>query len=445
MSTTTYTPLYPTTTRRNTISTVEIEEHNFIKKLIWIYFFLLLTEGAFRKWFLPNLSQAFLIIRDPVVLWIYYITIKSEIFPSQNKYISFLTKITIVACFSSIIINQTHPVILLYGIHTNYLHLPLAFIMGRVLKKADVLNFGKAFLLGGFFMTWLVAEQFQAERQGVLNVAAGGHGFQLETSGGKVRASGTFSFVSGIVYYYCFAVAFVIYGFIEKGSLPKWMVFLGTGAILLAMVTAGSRAVIAESLQVIACFGFLAYFRPSEFGKITFSLFGFVAVAMVLYAQFDLFQEGIQFLGLRFEEAASIEGNPIEAYFHRYWVLIKAPVDLLWVDFFGIEGLGSATRAGTALAAKFGIYTSIGFVETAWSQPIIENGLIIGGTFIIWRIWVTKDLLRLSLNSVKQGNYLPIFLFGACAPVLLTGMYGQPTSLGFAAFGFGLCLASTRE
>ena len=135
VSTTTYTPLYPTTARRKTISTVEIEEHNFIKKLIWIYFFLLLTEGAFRKWFLPNLSQAFLIIRDPVVLWIYYLTIKSEIFPSQNKYISFLTKITIVACFSSIIINQTHPVILLYGIHTNYLHLPLAFIMGRVLKK----------------------------------------------------------------------------------------------------------------------------------------------------------------------------------------------------------------------------------------------------------------------------------------------------------------------
>ena len=94
-----------------------------------------------------NLSQAFLIIRDPVVLLIYYLAIKDEIFPSQNKYISFLTKITIVACVSSIIINQTHPIILLYGIHTNYLHLPLAFIMGRVLKKADVLNFGKAFLL----------------------------------------------------------------------------------------------------------------------------------------------------------------------------------------------------------------------------------------------------------------------------------------------------------
>ena len=71
MSTTTYTPLYPTTARRRTISTEEVENHNFIKKLIWIYFFFMLSEGAFRKWFLPNLSQAFLIIRDPVVLWVY--------------------------------------------------------------------------------------------------------------------------------------------------------------------------------------------------------------------------------------------------------------------------------------------------------------------------------------------------------------------------------------
>ena len=129
--------------------------------------------------------------------------------------------------------------------------------MGRVLKKADVLNFGKAFLLGGFFMTWLVAEQFQAERQGVLNVAAGGHGFQLETSGGKVRASGTFSFVSGIVYSYCFAVAFVIYGFIEKGSLPKWMIYLGTGAILLAMVTAGSGQLLLNVFKLLHALYFL--------------------------------------------------------------------------------------------------------------------------------------------------------------------------------------------
>ena len=82
------------------------------------------------------------------------------------------------------------------------------------------------------------------------------------TSGDKVRASGTFSFISGIVFYYCFTVAFIIHGFLNKNVFPKWMLYLGTGATFLAMVTAGSRSVIAESLQVVACFGFLAYYHP---------------------------------------------------------------------------------------------------------------------------------------------------------------------------------------
>ena len=107
-------------------------------------------------------------------------------------------------------------------------------------------------------MTWVVAQQFQADAEDIINTAAGGTGRQLETSGGKVRASGTFSFVSGIVFYYCFTIAYIIYGFLVKGSFPKWMVYLGTSATLLAMVTAGSRSVIAECLQVLGCFAFWA-------------------------------------------------------------------------------------------------------------------------------------------------------------------------------------------
>ncbi len=422
-----------------------INDYSFIKKLIWVYFILLLTEGAFRKWFLPNLSQAFLIIRDPIVIWIYYLALKESILFNQNKYISFLGKLTFLACFTSLLINQTHPAIIFYGIHTNYLHMPLIFVMWKSLDKEDVLKFGKVILLSGFFMTYLVTEQFQAEKEGVLNVGAGGTGFQLETSGGKLRASGTFSFVTGIVYFYAFAIAFVIYGFISKNKLPMWMVYIGAGSALLAMVTAGSRSVIAECLQVVACFAFLAYYKPSEFGKISASVLGLAVTTFFLYSQINLFQEGIEFLGMRFEEAANVEGNPVEAYFLRYLEIFKAPYMLSWVDLFGLEGIGSATRAGTALAARFGISTSIGFVETAWSQPIIENGMIIGCAFLFWRIWITKDLLFETIKSIKKGNYLPIFLFGACGPILLTGLYGQPTTLGFAAFGTGLCLASTKD
>lgn len=414
-------------------------QFSFIKKLIWAYFILLLFEGALRKWFLPGLSQGLLIIRDPIVIWIYYLSYANGIFPINNRYLKWVFAWVMLSVVMSFLINQAHPLTIAYGARTNLLHFPLIFIMARVLTWQDVMNFGKAFLILALPMTWVVAQQFQGDAEDIINTAAGGTGSQLGTSGGKVRASGTFTFVSGIVLYYCFTVAYIIYGFLIKKSFSKWILYLGTSATLLAMVTAGSRAVIAESLQVLACIGFLAWYRPSEFGRIAASVFGFSTLALLLYSQIDLFQEGLDFLSLRFEEAANVEGNPVEAYFNRYHEMIVAPYYYnMWTDTFG-NGLGTATRAGAALGGGWG------GAENSWSRPVIENGLLIGILFIAWKIWVTKDLLITCINAVKAGHYLAIFLFGAAAPVFLFGLLGQPTSLGFAAFGSGLCLAACKN
>ena len=416
----------------------EDENYGQIKKLIWLYFILLLFEGALRKWFLPGLSQGLLIVRDPIVLWIYYLSYSQGIFPSSNKYIVKVAQWTLLATVLSIIINQAHPATIAYGARTNLLHFPLIFIMGRVLNKKDVINFGKAFLVLALPMTWIVGQQFQADRFDIMNVASGGTGHQMMTSGDKVRASGTFSFISGIVFYYCFAVAFIIHGFLNKKAFPKWMLYLGTGATLLAMVTAGSRSVIAESLQVVACFGFLAYYKPKEFGRIGTSVFVISSIVVIMYSQIDLFQEGLGFLSLRFEEASNVEGNPMEAYFVRYWEIIVSPYYYnMWTGFFG-NGLGTATRAGQALAGGYG------GAELSWSRPVLENGFCMGVLFLAWRVWITKDLLLICIKAVKQGNYFSIFLFGAAGPVMMFGILGQPTNLGFAAFGGGLCLAAAK-
>jgi hypothetical protein len=430
-------------TNKKVVLQAEITNYAFIKKLIWAYFLVLLFEGALRKWFLPEWAQGLLIIRDPLVIWIYYLCYTQGVFPLNNKYLQRCFQCVVLAVVLSLLFNPAHPSTIAYGARTNLLHFPLIFIMARVLTWDDVLNFGKAFLILSLPMTWVVAQQFQADRFDTINTAAGGIGHQMMTSGDKVRASGTFSFVSGIVFYYCFTVAFVIYGFLVKGTFPKWMLYLGTTATLLAMVTAGSRAVIAECLQVLACVGFLAYFKPSEFGKIAGSIFGFSSLGLILYTQVDLFQEGLDFLTLRFEEAANVEGNPIEAYFNRYYQLIVAPYYYnLFIDWLGKSGLGGATRAGVTLDMMFGSGSGVGAAENSWARPIIENGIIIGGLFIIWRIWITKDLLVSCIQGVKRGSYLGIFLFGAAGPILLFGILGQPTNLGFAAFGSGLCLTA---
>ena len=53
-----------------------------------------------------------------------------------------------------------------------------------------------------------------------------------------------------------------------------------------------------------------------------------------------------------------------------------------------------------------------------------------------------KIYLSISIDAVKRGSLLGIFLFGAAGPILLFWLFGQPTNLGFAAFGGGLCLAA---
>jgi hypothetical protein len=39
-----------------------------LRQLLWLYFWLLIFEGALRKWLLPGLSTPLLLVRDPVAL-----------------------------------------------------------------------------------------------------------------------------------------------------------------------------------------------------------------------------------------------------------------------------------------------------------------------------------------------------------------------------------------
>ena len=55
-----------------------------------------------------------------------------------------------------------------------------------------------------------------------------------------------------------------------------------------------------------------------------------------------------------------------------------------------------------------------------------------------------KYKLRAALLTILV-HLLAIFIFGAAGPVLLFGLLGQPTNLGFAAFGTGLCLAAAKN
>ena len=144
------------------------------------------------------------------------------LFPINNKYLTKCLHWVILAVLLSFLINQAHPLTIAYGARTNLLHFPLIFIMGRILTWKDVIQFGKAFLLLAGPMTWVVAQQFQADAEDIINTAGRRKGQPVGNIGRQSHdASGTFTFVSGIVFYYCFAVSFIIYGFLIKMLFPN--------------------------------------------------------------------------------------------------------------------------------------------------------------------------------------------------------------------------------
>src|SRR5215210_6756182 len=151
--------------------------------LIWTYVGLLIFEGALRKWIIPSLSTPLLIVRDPVVILIYAFAARAGIFP-KNRFMQALLPICLLAMVFGAVAEKVDPAIYLFGLRTDFLHLPLIFVIGKVMNY-DV-----------------VVKQFEASPEDIINTSAGGAGLQLEAGGGKVRASGTFSFVAGIVCYY---------------------------------------------------------------------------------------------------------------------------------------------------------------------------------------------------------------------------------------------------
>jgi hypothetical protein len=82
--------------------------------------------------------------------------------------------------------------------------------------------------------------------------------------------------------------------------------------------------------------------------------------------------------------------------------------------------------------------------EGEWGRIVLECGPILGPAFLLWRTFLAVSLGMLSFRELRRGNILTIFLYAAGFLSLISGSFGQPTSLGFCVFLCGLCLASAN-
>ena len=192
----------------------------FLKILFWVYFLLLIFEGALRKWILPQYSAPLLVIRDPIGMLILFEAFRTNKWPQRwSLAIAALGVGFIGLCVMQTTFGDDPWVAALYGLRSDLLPFPVAFVMGENLDPGDLRRFGIWTLWLMVPETILEVLQYLAPPGSILNSAAYAGGSQIGYVGEHVRASGTFSFVVGPANFGPLAAVFILYGFVRYFTL----------------------------------------------------------------------------------------------------------------------------------------------------------------------------------------------------------------------------------
>jgi hypothetical protein len=418
-----------------------------IRRLIWLYFWLLLFEGALRKWVVPSLANPLLIVRDPVVILIYMFAIQARVFPRNGWTfaLGIIAALSFAVSFVSLwpyLAPSRIVLVVGYGFRSNFLHLPLIFVIAKVFRADDLKRLGWWALIMMVPMSALMVGQFQSAPDAFLNRTAGGEGEMMTSALGKVRTAGTFSFVVGVVAYFAMATGFLLWAALRRDVYKPWVMFAAGAAIVIGIAVSGSRSVVGACAVVVASLAVILILRPAAVNRFGQTL----VVALVLgfiVTQTPIFKEGFNVLTTRFNEVAEATEKSVgfgmvervwNSYGESFFVLAKAP-------FLGY-GLGIGTNAGAKFLTGRQVFL---LSEGEWPRIFLESGPVLGLAFVVWRCALVVSIGLMCLRAVKAGNLLPLLLFSSGSLALINGQFGQPTVLGFAVFVTGLALAAVRS
>lgn len=414
----------------------EARPYRSLRLLIWLYFWLLLCEGALRKWVFPSMSTPLLLVRDPVVVLIYLVALTKGVFPF-NRYILLIVALAGLSLVASLMVFD-HLGIILYGLRTDFLHLPLIFLIPKVLNHEDVTRIGRWFLLLSVPMTFLVIWQFVSPQGAWINAAAGGElSGQMIATGGRIRPAGTFSFVTGMVSFLTIVAAFLLGGSLDRDTVPNWLRTLPIPCLILSLVLSGSRSALVGVTIIIVVAILICVRHLSRVHRvITPAVLGYLVFVALCY--FPLFREGLAVHEERFRAGGGVERGIVGRYLGELGESIDTAVG---TPILG-RGLGIGTNAGAALLTGSRAFL---LGESEWSRVVAESGPILGYAYILMRLVICWYLFRQSWEALGRRQATPILLVAATGLDLISGQFGQPATLGFVVFTSGLALASINR
>ena len=413
----------------------------WLKRWIWIYFWLLIFEGVLRKWVMPSLGGPLLLVRDPVAVIIYFQAYRCQKFSMKTMWPFALLAagMVLLACAQIVEGISTTPVAL-YGLRSYVLHLPLIFIVAETLTAEDLRRFGRWLLLLSVPMMVLVLAQYRAASNAWLNAAVGEGGSQIMSAGNHVRPAGTFSYDVGPQCLVVLTASFIIDALMRKGTYPRKLLYPAMFATFASIPILGSRTV----LFTMAILGaFTIYSGMGHAARLTglIKITAVLLLAGLVALQLPFFNDAVATMEERWQQASKAEGD-VQGVLNKrvlgtFETGIGAAGDTPWLG-RGI-GMGSNFAAiSTTGEAAF----MLG--ETEWERVIPEFGPIGGLLFMGVRMCFAAYIALRALRALKRNDALAWLLVPAVAPLLVMCIMEQTTYLGFMVFGAGLCLAAAR-
>jgi hypothetical protein len=411
-----------------------------LRRMIWLYFALLIAEGALRKWIAPSLTAPLLVVRDPVVLIIYVQAVRCRRFPVSGPmvvYFLLLSSFILLALFQMIAGIGGGPLVAVYGLRTNFLHLPLIFVIPQVFSYADVLKVGRWMLILSVPMAGLMIWQFLSTPDSWINAATIADVQQISFAMGKIRPAGTFSFATGAAHFFVLTTAFLIYGLAQpRANYSRWLLGAALLSVIVVQPVSGSRLlVLGCALVAVAAIVFAILARERAYRILAIA--ALICATLAALSLIGFFREVVTVFMVRWNSAS--EGSASVSLATRIVGGFLDPFALLAeAGPFG-KGVGLGTNAASALMTGTPQFL---LAEGEWSRVILEAGPLLGFSFLGYRAWLAGDMAVRAAVAAKQQHLLAWLLAWDACRSLVNEQFSQPTNLGFVVFVSGLCLAA---
>jgi hypothetical protein len=414
-----------------------------LKKLFWLYFLLLIFEGALRKWVAPGLSAPLLIVRDPVAIMIIWEAYRTHKWPQRWSALISMVTLLIAGLFIVQLITGNNPLIAeVYGLRSYLVPLPVMFIMGENLDEEDLRNLGACTLWLLLPMTLLVLVQYRAPSGSFLNKGAYEGAAQIGFAGAHVRPSGTFSFSIGMVQFGTLAGAFIFYAIFKDTFVKKRLLLASTFALILSIPAAGARAMVVQLGTVVGSVALAAAMGVAQFGKVLRIIVPVVLVAL-LASQLPIFSDAIQSLSERFSSADEAEGGGSvqETIYYRG---VQPAVDAFERAASSNNWMGIGMGHGAAAMERLQNSDNFSAGEYEFSRELMEMGPIAGTAFLLFKVFLAIAIFGGALARARNQEPQALLMLPLATTMLFFGVFEQPTVQGFIVISVAFCIAAAK-